>query len=66
MAIEKSEWRILWILLNELAEETGFGPLDPKEKIETTCKRWLEYLAQRKLERHKSEEISINIKSLTE
>lgn len=54
MSILMSEWKILWILLNELAAETDFGPLDPKERIETTCNRWLEHLAQRKLERFRN------------
>ena len=44
---------ILWTLLKELAEFTGFRELDPKEKAEVTCRDWLEHLAKLKLEKHK-------------
>lgn len=57
--MNKSPPRILWTLLNELAEFTGFGPLDPKEIIEETCKDWLLHLAKLKLERAKNEQKQI-------
>ncbi len=50
------EFRILGILLRELADFTGFDGYRTDRRVDETCKDWLEHLAKLKLERAKNEQ----------